>query len=326
VCWLPDIETGFIAGDAEIARLDPFHASARRAVTDDPLEARERFGFPFSAYFEAAVRQVANPAVKPFPRRGIAGEESEPHPLNSAADDELTGVAHAGEGRLYPAGRDWLPPPVILPLVPLNHWLPAGWKIEKVRGKSGILRARAQGGTDLAYSSAVRTRPDGGTEPLTTSQRSLSQVSQYQQRAPVPLVPPIAASAPDPETPSARLQRCPVLIVEDDADLREMMAQLLAVEGFRTETVANGREALDYLSQGQFPEVILLDLMMPVMDGWEFRRQQRGNPQLASLPVVVLSALDAPRVAEMGTAFLKKPLDFDRLVEMVRRYCRDADC
>ena len=117
-----------------------------------------------------------------------------------------------------------------------------------------------------------------------------------------------------------------MLIVEDDADLREMMAQLLFIEGFRAETVANGREALDYLRQGRFPEVILLDLMMPVMDGWEFRRQQRGDPKLASLPVVVLSALDAPRVAEMGTAYLKKPLDFDRLVEMVRRYCRDGDC
>jgi CheY-like chemotaxis protein len=120
---------------------------------------------------------------------------------------------------------------------------------------------------------------------------------------------------------------CPVLIVEDDADLREMMAQLLSLEGFRTETVANGREALAYLARGDRPDVILLDLMMPVMDGWEFRRRQVGDPAIADVPVVVLSALDPVRAADLGgTAFLKKPLDFDRMLELVRRFCPPADC
>lgn len=115
---------------------------------------------------------------------------------------------------------------------------------------------------------------------------------------------------------------CPVLIVEDDADLREMMAQLLTLEGFRAATVANGREALEYLHTDPKPDVILLDLMMPVMDGWEFRRQQQADPRLADIPVVVLSALDQNRAAGVNTAaFLKKPLDFDRLLELVRRYC-----
>jgi CheY-like chemotaxis protein len=104
-----------------------------------------------------------------------------------------------------------------------------------------------------------------------------------------------------------------------------MMAQLLALEGYPTQTVANGRAALDYLRKGDFPDVILLDLMMPVMDGWEFRRRQREDPQLAALPVVVLSALDQSRAADLeGAAFLKKPLDFDRLLELVRQYCRNA--
>jgi CheY-like chemotaxis protein len=117
---------------------------------------------------------------------------------------------------------------------------------------------------------------------------------------------------------------CPILIVEDDADLREMMAQLLTLEGFRAETVANGRDALEYLRRGDPPDLILLDLMMPVMDGWEFRRQQREDPALANVPVVVLSALDQARVADLGgTAFLKKPLDFDRLLELVRQHCRE---
>jgi CheY-like chemotaxis protein len=126
---------------------------------------------------------------------------------------------------------------------------------------------------------------------------------------------------PHPRGP--RLARhCPILIVEDDADLREMMAQLLTLEGFRAETVANGRDALDYLQKGDCPDLILLDLMMPVMDGWEFRRRQQANPEVAHVPVVVLSALDQTRAADLGgPAFLKKPLDFDRLLELVRRHC-----
>ena len=117
--------------------------------------------------------------------------------------------------------------------------------------------------------------------------------------------------------------RCPVLIVEDDEDLREMMAQLLTIEGFQTAAVANGREALEYLHTGSKPHVILLDLMMPVMDGWEFRRQQQADPELAPLPVIVLSALDASRADAVDAAgFMKKPLDFDRLLELVRAHCR----
>jgi CheY-like chemotaxis protein len=118
---------------------------------------------------------------------------------------------------------------------------------------------------------------------------------------------------------------CPVLIVEDDEDLREMMAQLLTLEGFQTATVANGREALEYLHQAAKPDVILLDLMMPVMDGWEFRRQQQADPALAPVPVIVLSALDQNRTTNLdATAFLKKPLDFDRLLSLVRTYCRSS--
>ena len=115
---------------------------------------------------------------------------------------------------------------------------------------------------------------------------------------------------------------CPVLIVEDDADLREMMAQLLSLEGFQATAVANGREALEYLHEANAPQVILLDLMMPVMDGWEFRRKQQADPALASVPVIVLSALDQARAGNLdATAFLKKPLDFDHLLALVREHC-----
>src|SRR5262245_27261653 len=123
--------------------------------------------------------------------------------------------------------------------------------------------------------------------------------------------------------PAQSVAHCPVLIVEDDADLRDMMAQLLALEGYQTVAVGNGREALEYLRSAGPPDLILLDLMMPVMDGWEFRRRQTADPALASVPVVILSALDPNRASDVpAAAFLKKPLDFDRLLQLVRSYCR----
>jgi len=114
-----------------------------------------------------------------------------------------------------------------------------------------------------------------------------------------------------------------VLIVEDDSDLREMMAQLLTVEGFQAATASNGLAALEYLHRSDSPpDLILLDLMMPVMDGWQLRQALERDPELAPVPVVVLSALDRPHAGQLGaSAFLKKPLDFDRLLELVRRYC-----
>jgi len=122
--------------------------------------------------------------------------------------------------------------------------------------------------------------------------------------------------------PNPGVHHCPVLIVEDDADLRDMMAQLLNLEGFNAATVANGREALEYLQESDRPDVILLDLMMPVMDGWEFRRRQQADPSVCGVPVIVLSALDPTRAADVNAnAFLKKPLDFDRLLALVRSYC-----
>ena len=116
---------------------------------------------------------------------------------------------------------------------------------------------------------------------------------------------------------------CSVLIVEDDADLQDMMVQIIGLEGFNARAAANGREALAYLRAHQPPNVILLDLMMPVMDGWQFRREQQRDAELAKVPIVVLSAFDQIHAGDFAmNTFLKKPIDFDRLLKLVRQYCQ----
>jgi DNA-binding response OmpR family regulator len=127
--------------------------------------------------------------------------------------------------------------------------------------------------------------------------------------------------APDvvADTAVAGLPR--VLVVEDEDAVGEVIADVLADAGFAVRRARNGREGLSVLGQW-LPSVIILDLMMPVMDGWEFRRRQVSDATIAAVPVVVLSALDPGRAGELGgTAFLKKPLDFDHLLELVRRFC-----
>ena len=102
----------------------------------------------------------------------------------------------------------------------------------------------------------------------------------------------------------AAAAHCPVLIVEDDADLREMMAQLLMLEGFRTATASNGREALDYLRTGRSPDIILLDLIMPKLQGFDVLRELKQDPTTSSIPVIILSNLgqeqDSKVATEMG--------------------------
>ena len=115
---------------------------------------------------------------------------------------------------------------------------------------------------------------------------------------------------------------CPVLVVEDDRDLRDMMAELLSCEGFETVVAANGKDALDVLHGSHHPHVILLDMMMPVMDGWTFRAIQRQDAELASIPVIVVTAVPESLVADVeAVEVLHKPLDFDHLIAAVRHHC-----
>jgi CheY-like chemotaxis protein len=109
-----------------------------------------------------------------------------------------------------------------------------------------------------------------------------------------------------------------VLVVEDDAIVRGAMQLVLEWEGYRVACAADGREALDYLEESGPPSLILLDLMMPVVDGWQFRREQQSNPAVADVPVVIVSALDASD-APPAAGHVRKPFQPEELLEVVRR-------
>src|SRR5262249_32589570 len=110
-----------------------------------------------------------------------------------------------------------------------------------------------------------------------------------------------------------------VLVVEDDADTRDSLTEVLEKDGFAVQTASNGREAFDVLhSASTKPCVILLDMMMPVMDGWEFSKAQRNDPELASIPVALLSAqpnIEAAVKSVGAAAYIRKPLSVDNLID-----------
>ena len=113
------------------------------------------------------------------------------------------------------------------------------------------------------------------------------------------------------------------MIVEDDRDTREMLGRFLELEGFDVQSAANGDLALRALQREGKPCVILLDLMMPVMNGWQFREIQSTDPDLSEIPVVVVTAAgprdDIPSINADG--WLSKPVDFDRLLATIGPLC-----
>jgi CheY-like chemotaxis protein len=119
-------------------------------------------------------------------------------------------------------------------------------------------------------------------------------------------------------------ERPQVLVVEDDHDLREALCSVLEGEGYSAAGFANGLEALEYLRRSEPPRLVLLDLMMPVMSGWEFREEQMKDSRLSPIPVVILSANVKADIfgASMGVAkTIRKPLSVDELVRVVAKYC-----
>jgi len=115
-----------------------------------------------------------------------------------------------------------------------------------------------------------------------------------------------------------------VLVVDDDPGIQRLMTSFLKVEGFAPIAAANGKEALAYLRGVGAVNVILLDLKMPVMDGWTFRREQRRDPAIADIPVVVLSGADAEQVPELAAAaWFDKPVSIPQVISAIRRLCEN---
>jgi CheY-like chemotaxis protein len=115
-----------------------------------------------------------------------------------------------------------------------------------------------------------------------------------------------------------------ILVIEDDGGVRESLAEILRMEGYRVHCCADGQQALDYLQSAPLPGLILLDLMMPVMNGWVFRDQQQQEQSLSSVPVVLISGVDdvGQQAAALGTvAYLTKPIDIGELLDTVARHC-----
>ena len=118
-----------------------------------------------------------------------------------------------------------------------------------------------------------------------------------------------------------------VLVVDDDVDIRETLVDLLRDEGYRAVGAANGLEALRLLRETEHPCAIVLDLMMPVMDGEQFRDAQRKDPGIAEIPIVAITAgrHSLARIEGLApAAFLPKPLRLEDLLSTLARLCESC--
>jgi len=112
-----------------------------------------------------------------------------------------------------------------------------------------------------------------------------------------------------------------ILVVDDDQGAMEALSDILEYEGYHVERAQNGRQALEHLQTTRpCPDLIVLDLLMPVMDGWEFRMRQKEDPELAGVPVLVVTAIGATAGFD-AVSVLRKPVDVDALLRTVARYC-----
>lgn len=113
-----------------------------------------------------------------------------------------------------------------------------------------------------------------------------------------------------------------VLVVDDESDIRQALAEVLASEGYDVIAAGDGQEALEKL-RALHPRLVLLDLMMPRMNGWEFRQAQKHDPAVARIPVLIISAF-ANQGDVDAEGYIEKPFDVEELVSAVRRYAAPA--
>lgn len=124
------------------------------------------------------------------------------------------------------------------------------------------------------------------------------------------------------EARDEKLMTQKLLVVEDEADLRASVAEVLRLEGYEVDTAGNGQEAMEALGEGKLPSLIVLDLMMPVMDGWEFRRRQLDSPEMADIPVLLFTSakdLDEAERELNPVGILEKPVSIATLLDAIER-------
>jgi len=113
-------------------------------------------------------------------------------------------------------------------------------------------------------------------------------------------------------------------LVEDEAETRDAMLELLAAEGYEALGAANGLEALSLLEKGEKPSLILMDLLMPVMDGWEFCRELAARPACSDIPIAIVSATGQESLLperKINAGLFRKPFDLVRLLNTIQKYC-----
>ncbi|HXE83844.1 MAG TPA: response regulator [Gemmatimonadales bacterium] len=117
-------------------------------------------------------------------------------------------------------------------------------------------------------------------------------------------------------------KRCLVAIIEDDREFRDMLRELLEEEQYRVVALSNGAEALETLRGDTLPNVILLDVSMPVMDGFDFLRFRNDDPALAAVPVVLVTNAKPHERPTIGVNdVVRKPIDIDEILFAIKRYC-----
>ena len=111
------------------------------------------------------------------------------------------------------------------------------------------------------------------------------------------------------------------LIVDDNSDIRSLLIRALELEGYQVLQAENGLSAQTQLAAGPRPCVLLLDLMIPVMDGNEFLKWKNRQPDYAGIPVIVISATRSEEPPEGARSFLRKPIDLNEMFDLVDAYC-----
>jgi CheY-like chemotaxis protein len=110
-----------------------------------------------------------------------------------------------------------------------------------------------------------------------------------------------------------------ILVVDDESDMRDALQAILEAESYRVVTASNGRQALDLLEKGAATDLVLLDVMMPLMTGYQLLDCMQEKPELRKLAVVMMSAVDPPtRISDRWLSFLMKPFSYDDLLKAVR--------